>query len=380
MISSESKRLEAVSRFMVLDADITKDLNDIVNLTAQICETPIAMVTLIDEDMQWFKATKGVDIYCNTREASFCRFTIEQDELLIIPDTTKHEHFKNHPFVLDGPKIRFYAGANLTTHDGQHAGTLCILDVKPKELTETQQTSLQVLAKQVINLMELSWSLQTLDEKHQEVLKQKEETDASQLHLKAIFDSSKDLFILLGKHLNILAFNNAAAKYYDRAIGKKIMAGAFLSDYLEPVILKKLVRYYSAALAGHTVRTEFFVRKDTPYAAWLEVYFTPVKEANDISGVALNVSDITARKKHEEQITLQNEALQRIAIIQSHELRRPVASLMGIMELIKLEEEHPYDDYAYFKMIETTVNELDDKICGIVAESETTLNNTIIVS
>jgi len=365
---------------MVLDADITKDLNDIVNLTAQMCETPIAMVTLIDEDMQWFKATKGVDIYCNTREASFCRFTIEQDELLIIPDTTRHEHFKNHPFVQGGPQIRFYAGANLTTRDGQHAGTLCILDVKPKELTETQQSSLKVLARQVINLMELSWSLQTLDEKHKEVLKQKEDAEASQLHLKAIFDSSKDLFILLGKHLNILAFNKAAVKYYTQTKGKEIFAGAFLSDYMELHVLKKLVRYYSAALAGHAVRTEFFVNKDTPYTAWLEVYFTPVKEGKDITGVALNVSDITARKRHEEQITLQNEALQRIAMIQSHELRRPVASLMGIMELIKLEEERPYDDYAYFKMIETTVNELDVKICGIVAESETTLNNSILVN
>lgn len=380
MISSESKRLEAVSRFMVLDANITKDLNDIVNLIAQICETPIGMVTLIDDDMQWFKATKGVDIYCNTREASFCRFTIEQDELLIIPDTTQHEHFKNHPFVVDGPQIRFYAGANLTTREGLHVGTLCILDVKSKELTETQQASLQVLARQVINLMELSWSLQSLDEKHQEVKKQREDADAFQLHLKAIFDSSKDLFILLGKHLNILAFNNATAKYYARILGKEIMAGAFFSDYIEPHVLKKFIRYYSAALAGHTVRTEFFVRKDTPYAAWLEVHFTPVKKGTDIYGVSVNASDITARKKHLEQIALQNEALQRIAIIQSHELRRPVASLMGIMELIKLEEDNPYDDYAYFKMIETTVNELDNKICGIVVESETTLNNTIIVN
>jgi PAS domain S-box-containing protein len=377
MISSESKRLEAVSRFMVLDGDITKDLNDIVNLAAQICETPIAMITLIDEDMQWFKASMGVDIYCNTREASFCRFTIEQDELLVIPDMSIDDRFKDHPFVKESPQVRFYAGANLTTRDGQNAGTLCVLDLKPKHLTETQQMAMRVLAKQIMHLMELSWSLQTLDEKHQEVLKQKEEADASQLHLKAIFDSSKDLFILLGKHLNVQAFNKAAFRYYKKAIDRDLVVGSFLSDYLEPVILKKLVRYYSAALAGHSVRTEFHVRKGTPHVAWLEVSFMPVTDANEMSGVALNVSDISARKKHEEQITLQNEALQRIAIIQSHELRRPVASLMGMIELIKLEQEHPYDDYAYFKMIETTVYELDDKICGIVAESETTLNANV---
>ncbi|OKS87621.1 hypothetical protein RG47T_3082 [Mucilaginibacter polytrichastri] len=364
---------------MTLDDNITKDLNDIVNLTAQICETPIAMITLIDEDMQWFKASKGVDIYCNTREASFCRFTIEQNELLIIPNTSIDERFKDHPFVKEGPQIRFYAGANLTTRDGQHVGTLCILDVKTRELTDSQQISLNVLSRQIINLMELSWSLQGLEEKHREVLLQKEETDVSQLYLRAIFDSSKDLFILLGKHLNILSFNKSANLYYAVAANKELVAGGFLSDYLEPRILRKLVKYYSAALAGHAVRSEFHVRKDMPHATWLEITFTPVKNDNEILGVALNAADISTRKKHEEQITLQNDALQRIAIIQSHELRRPVASLMGMIELIKLEQEHPYDDYAYFKMIEITVNELDTKICGIVSESETTLNNTITV-
>ncbi|NCD71198.1 PAS domain-containing protein [Mucilaginibacter agri] len=377
MSSSESKRLEAVGRFMVLNDAVSKDLNDIVNLTAQICETPIAMVTIIDEDMQWFKATMGVDIYCNTREASFCRFTIEQDELLIIPDASVDERFKDHPFVVGGPQIRFYAGANLTTRDGQHAGTLCILDVKPKHLTESQQNALRVLAKQAINLMELSWSLQTLDEKHQEAVESKRETEASQLQLRAIFDSSKDLFVLLGKHLNILAFNKAADQYYIKTIGTGLFIDKFLSDYLEPHILKKMVRYYSAALAGHSVRGELHVRRGTPREAWLDVSFIPVKNGNDVFGVAVNASDITARKRHEEQINLQNEALQRIAILQSHEIRRPVASLMGMIELIKLEQDNPYDDYVYFKMIETTVNELDDKICNIVLESETTLNRSV---
>lgn len=377
MISSESKRLEAVSRFMELNDDISKDLNDIVNLTAQICETPIAMVTLVDEDMQWFKATKGVDIYCNTREASFCRFAIEQDELLTIPDASVDVRFKDHPFVVSGPQIRFYAGANLTTRDGLHAGTLCILDVKPKNLTESQQNALKVLAKQAINLMELSWSLQTLDEKHKEAMESKRETEVSQIQLRAIFDSSRDLFMLLGKHLNILAFNKAADQYYIKTIGKGLSADKFLSDYVEPHILKKMVRYYSAALAGHTVRGELHVRRGTPREAWLDVSFTPVKNGNEIFGVALNAADISARKKHEEQITLQNEALQRIAILQSHEIRRPVASLMGMIELIKLEQANPYEDYMYFKMIETTVNELDNKICDIVSESETTLNRSL---
>ena len=343
-------------------------------------EVPIAVISLIDEDMQWFKASKGVEIHCNTREASFCQFTILQNQILIAEDTKLDERFLNHPFVIGEPHIRFYAGANLTTRDGHHAGTLCILDTKPRTLTPAQQNAMTILAKQVMNLMELSHSLQTLDDKHKEVLAQKEITDASQLHLKAIFNSSKDIFFLVGKHLEILAFNNAASEYLKKVTETEPAIGSFLSDYIESSVLKKVVRFYSAALSGHKVRSEFHVRLGTPHATWLEITFTPISNAGKVLGVALNACDISARKRHEEQIHLQNDALQRIAIIQSHELRRPVASLMGMIELIKLEESHPYENYAYFKMIESTVNELDSKICGIVSDSETTLNSGMTVN
>ena len=376
----EQARVEAAQRFMTLDKGIKQDLDDIVNLAAQICEVPIAMVTLIDEDMQWFKASKGVEIHCNTRDASFCKYTIQQNDLLIIEDARMDERFADHPFVSGEPYIKFYAGANLTTRDGFHAGTLCILGIETKKLTEIQQDSLKTLARQVMNLMELSNSYRTLGEKHNEVLAQKEISDASQLHLRAIFDSSKDIFILVGKHLEILAFNTAAAIRTKNVTGNEITVGSFLSDYIELPILKKLVRFYSAALTGHKVRSEFHIRKETEHAAWMEITFTPISSSGKVLGVALNACDITARKRHEEQITLQNDALQRIAIIQSHELRRPVASLMGMIELIKLEELHPYEDYAYFRMIETTVNELDTKICGIVSDSEITLNSSQLIN
>ncbi len=376
----EQLRVEAVERFMVLDEGVKKDLNDIVGLVAQLCDVPIAIISLIDEDMQWFKASKGVEIHCNTREASFCQFTIQQNNLLMVENMQADERFLNHPYVTGEPHIKFYAGANLTTREGHHAGTLCILDVKTKKLTGAQQNAIRILARQVMNLMELSHSFQSLDEQHKEVLAQKEISDASQLHLKAIFDSSKDIFLLVGSHLEILAFNNAAAAHMLKVTGIPVTIGSFLSDYAESSVLKKLVRFYSAALVGHKVRSEFNIRVGTPHAAWMEITFTPISNAGKILGVALNACDITARKRHEEQINLQNDALQRIAIIQSHELRRPVASLMGMIELIKLEQAHPYEDYAYFKLIEKTVNELDTKICGIVSDSETTLNSSVIIN
>lgn len=374
MTNHERDRTEAANRFMELDSSINKDLNDLVNLAAGICNTPIAMITIIDEDMQWFKAVKGVDIYCNTREASFCKFTIEQHDLLMVEDARVDDRFANHPFVAGEPHIKFYAGVNLTTRDGYNAGTLCVLDTELKVLSEEQQNALRVLGKQVMHLMELSWSLQWLDNQHNETLREKALIETSEIQLKAIFDSSREIFLLLGKEFEVLAFNKAADENIQKVTGLKLFAGSSFAEYIEPDLFKKILRYYRAALSGRSVKAEFYVHGDTPNAAWMETSFTPVKNGNDVLGVALNASDITARKRHEERIHLQNEALQRIAIIQSHELRRPVASLLGMIELIKLEQDEAFKDDFYFSMLETTVQELDNKICGIVADSETMLN------
>ncbi|MDB5131723.1 MAG: domain S-box protein [Mucilaginibacter sp.] len=108
----------------------------------------------------------------------------------------------------------------------------------------------------------------------------------------------------------------------------------------------------------------------TVYACWKETSFSPVRNnSGEIIGVALNSTDITTRKQQEERIKAQNEALTRIAIIQSHELRRPVASLIGIMDIMKME----HIDFDYFNMMQITINELDEKIRGIVKDSEDTI-------
>ncbi|WDF56746.1 PAS domain S-box protein [Mucilaginibacter sp. KACC 22063] len=377
MTDHEKNRLEAVARFMELDGDINKDLNDLVNLAAQICETPIALITLIDEDMQWFKASTGVDIYCNTREASLCKHTIEQDDLLMIEDARVDPRLADHPFVTGEPYVKFYAGVNLITRDGYKAGTICVIGTELKVLTNEQKNALILLGKQVMNLMELNWSLNTLDNKHAETLRQKDVIENSELQLKAVFDSSKELFILLGKNFELLSFNKAAEENILKVTGQYLVAGVSFAAYLESELIKKIQRYYKAAISGRAVKSEFLILETQHADMWMEISFTPVKNAGEIIGVALNGSDISARKRHEERIHQQNEALQRIAIIQSHELRRPVASLLGMIGLIKLEQDKPDEAISYFNMIETTVQELDDKIRGIVYDSETVLNHNM---
>jgi light-regulated signal transduction histidine kinase (bacteriophytochrome) len=137
-----------------------------------------------------------------------------------------------------------------------------------------------------------------------------------------------------------------------------------------------MVKYFAIAFIGKLIKQEWLLRAGTPFECWREIKLVPIKNnSGEIIGVAINSSDITKRKQQEKQIIVQNEALTRIAIIQSHELRRPVASLLGLMNLMRMEQ----IDFGYFNMMELTVNELDEKIRIIVEDSEKTINSHLAI-
>ncbi|WP_299511420.1 sensor histidine kinase [Mucilaginibacter sp.] len=376
-MSEELYRLNAVSRFKQPDAAVTTDLNEIVNLATQICDMPVALITLLDEDTQWFKASKGVDIDCTAREVSLCNHTILQNNLLIVNDTRLDERFNNNPLVIGEPFVCFYAGATLTTTDGYAIGSLCVIDFEPRELTELQQNSLKVLSKQVMNLMELNHTLNNMQRQQEHSQKQNTLIEESELKLNAIFNSTKDTHILVNSKLEVMAFNRASTAFVRNAYGKTIKPGISVLEYADREAVETFANYFKNAFAGKTIKVEWHMRPGTKFDSWKELEFIPVKNsAKKVIGVALNSTDITERKLQEAQINIQNAALTRIAIIQSHELRRPVASLLGIMALIKMEQNSSPD---YFDMMEVTVKELDLKIREIVKDSETTINNHLAI-
>ncbi|WP_184546441.1 GAF domain-containing protein [Mucilaginibacter sp. FT3.2] len=368
-MNNELLRLQAVRKFKELDEHIVVDLNEIVGLAAQICNTPIALVTLLDEDKQWFKATFGTELTCTDRKIAFCNHTIQQTEVLVVPDMLTDTRF-NGKLVKNEQQVRFYAGAPLITKDGFALGTLCVINFEPANLDIKQINSLKVLAKQVVNLLELNWSLRSLEHQHQETQTQQVAIGKSEMKLKAIFDSSRDTHILVGKQLEVLAFNKSAAVFIRTTFNKKLCNGDNILQYTSPELLTLFSKYFNVALAGRSIKREWVLMPGTINENWKETSFIPVKDISGaVIGVALNSTDITTRKRHEEQIRVQNEALQRIAIIQSHELRRPVASLLGIMDLMRMEN----IDFSYFDIMELTVQELDEKIRGIVKDSEDTI-------
>ncbi|BCJ45719.1 sensor histidine kinase [Actinoplanes ianthinogenes] len=151
----EQERLAALRGYDILDTPQESDFDDIVALAAQLCDKPIAMVSLVDEERQWFKARLGTDLCGSARDDSICAHAMYSDDVMQIPDARSDARFAGMPTVAGPPYVRFYAGAPLVTPFGRPLGTLCVADGEPGLLTPAQQHGLRALARHVVNQLEL---------------------------------------------------------------------------------------------------------------------------------------------------------------------------------------------------------------------------------
>ncbi|MFB9076233.1 response regulator [Flavobacterium procerum] len=152
---NETERLNALKRYNILDTLPDQVFDDATALVSYICGVPIAYISFIDENRQWFKSKVGFDISEIPREITFSRYTIMDSKIVEIPDTLLSERFKDDPNVTGGHKIRFYVGMPITTPDGYVIGVLCAVDHEPRELNENQRNALTIVARHVINTLEL---------------------------------------------------------------------------------------------------------------------------------------------------------------------------------------------------------------------------------
>ncbi len=177
-------RLEAVHEFLDLEYDQASEFQDIVNFAAELCGTPVALITLLDKDVNWVKVRTGIDAPAMPRETSFCQYTIQSDGLTIIPDTLEDRRFDNNPLVQEPPHVRFYAGAPLTIKGGIRLGSLCLFDAKPNNISKIQQKVLTVMARQVTFLMQLELSRKVL-QNNLKALEEKNESLRNIAHMQS---------------------------------------------------------------------------------------------------------------------------------------------------------------------------------------------------
>ncbi len=161
--ANEQERLAALRGYEILDTEPEAGFDDLTLLASYVCQTPVALISLVDADRQWFKSKVGVTFTETSRDIAFCASAILQPDVFIVPDARKDERFADNPLVVSDPQVRFYAGATLTTK-GHALGTLCVVDRVPRELSPEQVEALKALSRQVLAQLELRRNLVRLEQ------------------------------------------------------------------------------------------------------------------------------------------------------------------------------------------------------------------------
>jgi len=161
----ESERIDSLRSYLVLDTDSEEEIDSLTQLASDICETPISLVSLVDNDRQWFKSKVGLDVSETSRDVSFCAHAItEIDDLFIVEDSRTDPRFFDNPLVTNKPLVIFYAGVVLKSDENLPLGTLCVIDNEPRKLNDTQIKALRTISKQIMNLLNYKKSIRIQEE------------------------------------------------------------------------------------------------------------------------------------------------------------------------------------------------------------------------
>ena len=282
--ADELRRLKTLRKYELLDTLPEQSLDDLTALAALVCEAPISLISLVDENRLWSKSRVGVFAGETPRENSFCGHAILQPELFIVADAALDERFADNPLVTGEPNIRFYAGAPLVTPQGHALGTLCIMDRVPRELTESQRQALRVLSRQVMAQLELR--------------RQTRELAVSKARSRTVTDTTQVGLAIVNPEHRYRYANPAYSKILRLPLHDPV--GQRVADVLPSVYPMQIRPRLERAFRGERVNYELTVPSSTPgqEVQHYAVTYEPVAEEAE-ARVVVVVVDITERKAAE---------------------------------------------------------------------------------
>ena len=287
----EQKRLQELKKYNILDTEPEAVFDNMVHLANYICKTPIAAISLIDENRQWFKAIEGLEATQTSREIAFCAHAILENEPFIVENALEEERFFDNPLVTDGPKIRFYASVPLITQEGMHLGTLCVIDTKARQIKDEQLSAIKTLAQSVMAHIELRLS-------HKKIRKYVDELQLSA----TIFETASENIVVTDANNCFITVNPAFTKTtgykLEEVIGKtpKILKSGIQSSEFYSKMWKDLSKngQWDGELSNKRKNGELYVE-------WLSIRAI-YNHDGTIRMYVATFSDITEKKRADEII------------------------------------------------------------------------------
>ena len=295
----EIERLKAIRDLKLLDTPAERDFDELVYLAAHICDVPISLMSIVDADRQWFKASVGLAVRETSRRVSFCAHAIQQRDLFIVEDATHDNRFAENPLVTGDPGIRFYAGMPLVLPDGNAIGTLCAIDIVPRTLTETQESALVVLGKQLVSRVTMRVQQRCLEAALAETEKVAADLRASEERFQVFMNN--------GPFVSYMKDADGRMLYYNRRLAQQFRISSdqwlgLLDNQIWPEEMARAFREHDASVLQGGLPIEMTEQSPGPNGQTLswKSYKFPCKDKNGnllLAGISLDITDDLEREK-----------------------------------------------------------------------------------
>jgi PAS domain S-box-containing protein len=298
----EKNRLQELKEYDILDTQPEAEFDALTFIASQICAVPVAVINLVDEKRVWLKSKIGIKELEMPRNQSFCSETIKQKELLLVEDLEKDARFSSLPLVVDNPKFRFYAGAPLISPLGNVLGTLCIMDMMPRSLTEKQRAALLELSRLVVSQLETRRTVRQLNTTLDDKRRVEQALRDSQQEYKHIIDSANELIYRTDENGLITFFNPAATRLLKYSQDELI--GHHYLELVQPSHRRSVERFYSVQF----FKKEPVTSREVPALAkdgstvWLGQNVQLLFQNEKIIGFSVVARDVTEKKHINERI------------------------------------------------------------------------------